>query len=562
MSVFQLAEFFGGLALFLFGMEMVSFGLRRASGAGLRTALAKLTSNRVSGLLAGVILSFGMQSSSAATVLLVGLVDAGLIAMVSALPVALGSSIGTTLTVQVIAFDVGALAMLLLVAGLAVRWLARYDRRRRLGDVVFGVGLIFFGMTIMSRGAEPLAHQPWFHSLLAGLADRPVLAVLASALLTGIIQGCAATVAVVISISSAMVGAGAMGANEALRGAIPLILGANIGTGATALLASAAASRAGKRVAVGNVLFKVGGVLLCLPFVVPFAALVWWFTSLFIEMDPESATVATRSIANAHTLFNILAALAFLPFVGLFQTLILRLVPEREGKMRLARSLAPRLLAMPDIALEAIASEVRNTAVQVRGMYSMSRRAALDGDRAAVDLVRVEDDQVDDCLMEVTRFAVAMSQGDLTPEAAERRDELLIVLRDLEQIGDMLSKVVVKLARKMIEKGLEFSPEGREDLQAMFGQVGDSFDKTLALLARGGCRHCDDVLQAERRMASRRRELFSQHLARLHSMNPKTIATMQIHMDLVTSLRQIHALLADIVRAECGIPEGGPDDSE
>ena len=558
MTFVNVCELLGGLAMFLYGMETASSGMRRASGAGMREMLRRATGRRALGLAAGIALSFGMQSSSAATVMLVGLADAGLIVLLRALPVALGSGIGTTFTVQVIAFDVGRGALILLAIGLLIRWVSRYDRHKRIGDTIFGLGLIFYGMAVLSAGAKPLAGQPWFQTLLNGVADSPVLGILVSAVLTGIVQSSAATIAVVIGVMSARVGAGDIAAQEALRVSIPLILGANIGTCVTALLASAAASRAGKQVALGNLLFKVGGVLLCLPLIKYFDQFAWWATARFVDAQGSPAQAATRAIANAHTFFNVAAALVFLPFIGVFHRIVLWILPAGKERSALTRSLAPRLLGMPEIAVEAIASEVRNTGVQVRNMYSLSRKAVIDQDRAAVDKVRVEDDAVDSVLLEVTRFAVGLSQQDMETDVAKRRDALLITLRDLEQIGDVLSKVVVKLARKMLDSGIQFSDDGRQELGGIFGEIAESFDKTLLVLATGREGPAGEVLDYEKKVERRRRELFRSHLERLEHNNPQTTATMQIHMDVITGLRQIHSLLSDIV---CAITESPEQDA-
>ena len=549
MSCAHLCELFGGLAMFLYGMETASNGLRRASGVKTRDMLQRLTRRRFLGLIGGVVLSFGMQSSTAATVMLVGLADAGLITLMQALPVALGSAVGTTLTVQVIAFDLGGGALILLVAGLAIRWVCRYDRHKRVGDALFGLGLIFYGMTVMGHGAKPLAQVAWFQGLLSSVAGSPILGVLVSAVLTGVIQSSAATIAVVMSILAARVGVD-LSAHEALRIAVPLILGANIGTCLTALLASLAASRIGKQVALGNLLFKVGGVLLCLPFLAYFAEFAWWVTSLMMKTSPaapgRSVEVATRAIANAHTLFNVLAALVFLPFVGVFHALVARLASDRPTTTHVGRSLVPRLLDMPEVAVEAIAGVVRDAALQVRAMYALARRAVIEKSRAAVDQVRRDDDKIDDILVEVTRFAIALSEKDLDTDIARRRDALLITLRDLEQIGDVLSKVMVKMARKSIERGMEFSDAGREELDALFQEVADSFDNSIRVMARQKEEDARKVLDFDSRFEQHRRDLFALHLERLGQGNPHTAGTLETHMDVVTSLRQIHGLLADI----------------
>ena len=546
MSFAHVCQLAGGLALFLYGMELTSTGMRRSSGVGTRTMIMRLTRYRLPGLVAGVLLSFAMQSSSAATVMLVGFTEAGLLDLARALPVTLGSAVGTTLTVQIIAFRIGDWALIICVVGLLVRWLCRYDRHKRIGDALFGVGLIFYGMTLMGEAAKPLAQVPWFRKLLTSVADSPTLGVLVSAFLTGIVQSSAATIAVVMSVIASRAGAD-LPAMEALRISVPLILGANIGTCVTALLASSASSRAGKQVALGNLLFKVGGVLLCLPVCRYFTDLVWSITTLMADPAHTAApVVATRAIANAHTVFNVVAALVFLPFLGLFRAVIERVLPNKSPAP-VSRALAERLLALPEVAVEAIAAEVRTTAVHVRNMYTLSRKAILKKDRAAVDQVLQDDDKVDRALVEVTDYAVALSTEDLSEDVAARRDAMLVALRDLEQIGDVLSKLIVELARKTIEMGQEYSAEGHDELNGVFQEVADSFDNALRVLSLGDRDAAKKVRSYDKKFAKNRRRLFDHHLGRLSTGNPKTAATLAVHMDVVTALGQVHGLLADIV---------------
>jgi len=559
MTFTAISQLIGGLAMFLAGSELASAGLRRASGGGLRHLLRRFTVRPVPGLLAGVALSVALQSSSAATVLLVSLADAGLVSLAQSLPVTLGAALGATVTVQIITFDIGGYALLLLAAGVLTRWVCRYDRHKRLGDAVFGVGLLFYGMTLMTAGGMPLAKAPGFQAVLSHLGKSPLLGVVVSAVITGLIQSSSAMIAVVISVLVSRVTAG-LAPLEAIHIAMPFILGANIGASATALIASAAASRAGKQTALGNLILKVAGVLVCLPFVYNgwFDGLCWRFTGFFVNANQPAPAVA-RAIANAHTIFNIVACVVFLPFTAAFARLVSRLLPITEPAL-LTRSLAPRLLAMPALALDAVAAEVRNTAVQVRDMHSLAGRAVLEPNRAAVDELRNADTGIDGVLAEVTQYALRLSQQDIGPDAARRREILLIALRNMEQIGDLLSTDLARQALKRIDQGIDFSPEGLDELKGVFGEVGQSFDNTLLSLAGGANGPVREVLDREERMDGERRTLFERHLERLIRKDPRTARSLTIHMDVLTALRQVHSLLADTVRALADKPHPTPPD--
>ncbi|HRU07724.1 MAG TPA: PhoU domain-containing protein, partial [Candidatus Brocadiia bacterium] len=275
--------------------------------------------------------------------------------------------------------------------------------------------------------------------------------------------------------------------------------------------------------------------------------LCWRFTAAFVDINQPIPAVA-RSIANAHTIFNVLNSLVLLPFTAGFARFINRLLPAAQPTL-LSRSLAPRLLAMPALALDAVAAEVRNTSVQVRDMHALASRAVLEPDRAAVDELRRADESIDDVLQEVTQYSLRLSQQDIGPGAARRREALLITLRNMEQIGDLYSTDLARLALKRMEQGLDFSAEGFEELKRVFDEVAKSFDNTLLVLAGKHDGAIREVIEKEDRMDGERRALFERHLSCLIRRDPQTARTLAIHMDVLTALRQVHSLLADTVRA-------------
>ena len=324
--------FFGGLAMLLYGIRLVGEGLQLAAGGHLRAALQAVTRNRVKGLLAGAGITAIIQSSGATTVMLVGFASAGLIRLPEALGVVLGADIGTTVTVQLIAFQVADYALVLVGVGFACLFVAKRHVVRYAGEAILGFGLIFLAIQVIGQTAVPLRQSPLLGSLLVALGDHPILGLLLAAVLTALVCSSAATLGLAVTMADQGL--------LSLQAALPVMLGANIGTCGTALASALGANVEARRVAVAHAVFKVLGVLACLPFLTPFAHLLH-----------ATATGVPRQLANAHSLFNVGMALAFLPFTPLFARALVRLVPERPAPGGDLQELPAELLETPAVAL-------------------------------------------------------------------------------------------------------------------------------------------------------------------------------------------------------------------
>jgi len=287
---------FGGMGMFLYGMEMMSDGMKVTAGNSMRTILEKLTSNKYLAVFVGAFVTMVIQSSSATTVMLVSFVNSGLLAFSQALGVILGSNIGSTVTAQIVAFKVTDYALLLIAAGSLMSLFSKKDTVKNLGYVILGFGLLFYGMKVMSDTMKPLRSDPAFNSILTSF-ENPFLGILAGAIFTALVQSSSATTGIVITLAS--------GGSITLEAGIPLIFGANIGTCITALLAGLNASRDAKRVAVAHVTFNFIGVLL----------FCFWIPT-FADLVSQTSQNIPRQIANAHTIFNIIASIVFIPFTG------------------------------------------------------------------------------------------------------------------------------------------------------------------------------------------------------------------------------------------------------
>lgn len=348
----------GGLALFLFGLDVMAEALKAAAGGRMRRLLARVTTNRVTGALAGAVVTGIIQSSSITTVLVVGFVTAGMMTLSQSVGVIIGANVGSTVTAQIVAFRVDQAALFLIAGGFAATLAAQRDLPRQLGRMVLGLGLIFYGMQLMGAGMEPLRSHPPFTEAMAAIR-HPLPAILISTVFTALIQSSAATLGIVI----AMAGGGLIG----LETGIALIFGANIGTCVTALLAAIGKSRVALRAATIHVLFNLAGVALWLAFIPELAALTRAVSPHVPGLTGPAVRMLElpRQIANAHTIFNLANALVALPLANLLVRAVLWLVPERPEPADAAgqpKYLDPTLLATPAMALLAGRHELERMA--------------------------------------------------------------------------------------------------------------------------------------------------------------------------------------------------------
>ena len=312
----------GGLALFLFGIGQMSDALREIAGGRMRYLLSRLTKNRVTGALTGAVVTAIIQSSSVTTVLLVGFISAGLMSLAQSVGVILGANIGSTFTAQVIAFDVTRYALPLITIGFAITFVGRKDRVRRVGSLVMGFGMLFFGMELMGGATAELRSYPPFIDAMREI-DNPILAIGLGAFFTAVIQSSAATAGIVIVLASQ----GLLN----LEAGIAIVIGSNIGTCATALLAALGKRREAMQAALVHVIFNVAGALLWVFFIGYLGDIVRLLSPGYDHLQGTARLAAEtpRQIANAHTVFNVVNTLLFLPFTVPLAALVQRILPER-----------------------------------------------------------------------------------------------------------------------------------------------------------------------------------------------------------------------------------------
>ncbi|MEX2216064.1 MAG: Na/Pi cotransporter family protein [Phycisphaeraceae bacterium] len=430
----------GGLALFLYGLDQLTRRLSTVAGEGMRTILAKLTANRFSAMAAGATVTAIIQSSSVTTVLLVGFVSAGLISMQQSIGVIIGANIGSTVTAQLIAFRITEYAMALIAAGFFAQMISRASQFRDIGLFLMGLGLLFLGMESMTQATNPLrSYEPFL--LVMKQLETPLFAALAGMIFTAIVQSSAATTGLVIVFA----GQGIL----TLPAGIAIILGANVGTCVTAVLATIGKPRQATQVALFHVIFNVTGVIVALLLLRPFVSLVQWFTPV------EGGATSPRQIANAHTLFNIANAVLFIGFTGPLSRLVQWLAPLKPAPRRIEPMYLERaLLDVPAAALDAARRETGRLGEQVIAMVRLFPLLITARSVHELDPLGPMDEDADTLHSAIVAYLGQVATRDIDARHARRIQDYLELANDLENIGDTVEKEVAGQVREQLSRRL------------------------------------------------------------------------------------------------------------
>lgn len=518
-----------GVLLLLYGIKTVSDGLQSVAGPRIRSLLRSLTSNRLSAVGAGALITGLIQSSSATSVMLVGFVSAGLMSFRQTLAVILGADIGATLTVQLIAFHIYDYAVIMAGMGIGLMLFSHRYLYRNIGQGLLGFGFMFLAIRIMSDSMSPLHQSDLFKQVLIALVGSPVGGILLSAVFTALIHSSAATIGIALALS----GNGMI----PLDAAVHIVLGANIGTCSTALMASLRSPAEARRVAWAHVLFKTIGVAVFLPFLPK-------FFELLRSFDAD----VSRQIANAHTLFNAAIAVIFLPFLATFGKLVTRLVPEKTEEKRFGPMyLDEHVLSTPALALGQAAREVLRTSDIVRGMLNESMKAFQTDDTMFIASIKDKDNMVDTLDRQIRLYLTRLSLSSLSESQSRRAVALLEITRDLENIGDIIDRNIMPLAEKRISKGLVFSQEGMDEVAGFHRRLLENFDMAVSAFAGNDPDLAARVLRNKEEIGILERELVQAHLERLRKGLRESIETSHIHLDVIGNFARINALITHIV---------------
>jgi phosphate:Na+ symporter len=531
LSFLDLTVLLGGLALFLYGMGLARESLQLAAGGRLRTIIAMVTENRILGLASGVVVTTLLQSSTATTVMLVNFTSTGLMSLGQALAVALGAGIGTTVTVQIISFKVSTYALLLVAAGFLPMFTAKRRQARYLGQLVLAFGFIFFGIDLMGQATAPLQDSVGFQSMLTYASRNPLVGLIAAALFTAVVQASAATIGLIISL--------AIGGSMTLDAAIPMVLGANVGTAITAILAGLGAPPDGKRIAVGYLIYKLLA-----------AGLFLLFMGLFTEASSRTSDDLARQIANAHTIFNVVSAFVFLPLTGLGAIALTRFYrPPEPVEAFKPKYLDRRALDTPPLAFSHATREFMRMCDTVNEMLRDSIQVIERDDLDLAAEIEARDDKVDILNREIKLYLSRLSQSNLTPEQADQELELIMLSQEIENAGDIINKNILSLARKKASRGLLFSDEGWSELRDLHAKVCENFDLSLAAFSRNEEELARKVLRHRESMERLESDLRQAHIDRLHQAIPETFETSAIHMDLISYLVRVNGCVSRLAES-------------
>jgi phosphate:Na+ symporter len=526
----------GGLAIFLLGMDRMTESLKLVAGDRMRVVLARLTSSRFAGLLTGAGITALIQSSSVTTVLVVGFITSGLMTFEQSIGVILGANIGTTITAQIIAFKVTSIALLAVALGFGVTFFSKNGARQAQGSALMGLGLVFFGMTIMGDAMAPLRSSDAFIDAMARF-ENPLLGIAVGALFTGLIQSSSATTGIVIVLAQQGL--------ITLDTGIALILGANVGTSATALLAAIGKPREALRASVAHTLFNVGGVLIWVP-------LIGVLSSISSGIGGGTA----REIASAHTIFNTANALLAIGFVPAFARLVERLVKDRPAELEqaiAARYLDRELLRTPTLALDRARLELLRMADRVRDMLSRILPAVLTGDRWTLLDIQNLDDEVDALHGHIIGYLGQISQTRLSEGSTRELIDLMEATNDLEAIGDLIETNLVGLGLTRMEEGLTVSSATRSVLTELHGAVAESLDLAMLALTQKNADAARRVGNMKELINSMERSAAAHEATRLMADAPDRIAHYRFEIDVIAVLKRIYYFSKRIARVS--VPE-------
>ena len=472
----------GGLAVFIYGMNLMSESLQKAAGEKMKSILALLTKNRIMGVIAGALVTAVLQSSSATTVMAIGFVSAGLMSLPQAISIIFGANIGTTMTAQIIAFKITDYIYAFIFIGFILTFVCKSERIKSIGQTIFAFGLLFLGIETMGDVMKPLASSPVFTDLIGKVSGIPVLGLLLGTAMTLVVQSSSATIAVLQNFA-AQPGADGVTSILGLVGAIPILLGDNIGTTITALLASLGQSRDAKRTAIAHTIFNLSGSLVFIWFVKPYAALIQALSPKGPEVE-----VISRQIANAHTLFNLTMTVVWVCLLGLMVKIVMRLIPDvKEAKVNPLQPafLDKKVIGQPTVALKLVAKEVLHCSGMVKNMLKDLAGLSKSEDPALVGKIK-EQGQTLHSLMEAINdyLAELFSAGVLTELQATQTAKLMHVCGDVERMGELAADLTDVIAGKM-ELKYSFSEEAMEDLRKSLNQISKMYGDAMRALEQG-----------------------------------------------------------------------------
>ncbi len=503
----------GGLAIFIYGMNVMSECLQKAAGEKMKSILSMLTKNPVLGVLAGALTTAVLQSSSATTVMAIGFVSAGLMSLPQAISIILGANIGTTMTAQIIAFKISDYIYLFIFVGFIIAFISKKEKVKNIGQTIFAFGLLFLGIETMGSVMKPLASSAFFVDLIGKVSTIPVLGVGVGALMTLVVQSSSATIAVLQNFAS-QAGPDGVSSIIGLTGAIPILLGDNIGTTITAVIASIGQPKDARRTAFAHCVFNISGAILFLFLIKPYAALIQYISPKGNEVD-----VISRQIANAHTGFNLTMTLIWIPLIPIMVKIVMWLVPDKKNEeqklLSMPKYLDTKLIAQPAAALLLVAREIMNCSDIVAQMLDKIRTRGGKNEAEVDAFVQEHAKSLQALNTSINDYLASMySEGVLNEEQAAQSAGMLYILCDIDRIGQLALDITENL--QVQNKGKhKYSKEAVKELKKAIDQICTIYRESIQRISGDGDITIQDVQSQKESIMNLDEKIRKNHISRV-----------------------------------------------
>jgi phosphate:Na+ symporter len=517
----------GGLGLFIYGMFLLSDSLKKLSLGLLKNLLERITSNRFKSMFVGIIVTALIQSSSATSVILIGFLNASVVSLGAAMAIMIGANIGTTITAQLIAFKLTAIAPVFVFIGTAYFFFAKKIKEKNKGLVILGFGMLFLGLSMMSMAVAPLSGNEAARDALVTFGKYPILGVLTGLTVTLVFQSSSTTTGMIIAFASA----GLLDFPTSLY----LIFGTNIGTCITAILASIGGNLSSKRLAWGNTLFNIVGTCIALA-----------MAPLYLKYVPLLSTDVARQIANTHTLFNVINTIVFLPVIPLFVILMTKIIPGEDYTKKETKYLDKNLLTVPDLAIRAVISEMAVMLDTCVEMMNKARKCSIAYDHKLRNEIALDEESVDDMQKYITEYLVEITRNELAEKHSRLIPALLHSVNDLEKVGDYCEGIVL-LSQRAYENDLVFSDLAARELERLFDKTDALMRQTKKAMEHNDQKAATITLTIEAELAELIAQYKLNHIKRLENSICISNAGL-VFNDILTNIERLNNHLCNITK--------------
>jgi phosphate:Na+ symporter len=535
----------GGLAVFLYGMMVMNDNITESAGKKFRSILLSLTKNNLKGFLTGLAITTVNQSSSATTVMEVGFVGAGLMTFYQTIAVTMGAEVGSTVTAQLVAFKITKYALIFVALGFFISLFVKSKQVKGIGNAILGFGLLFLGMDIMSKSLEPLrSFQPFLNMMTK--VETPIVGILVGLIFTLIIQSSGATSGIVIAM--------ALSGTITFEQAVPINLGATIGTSITAFLGSLTLNREAKRVAYSHTISQTIGVIIAFVLIqIPFQGTnFWYWFCKWVTKTFFLTTDLSRQIAMAHTLSAVVKCLILFPFIDIYSNLLTKLFPSKEEEKPFGPIyISDTLLDTPGVALQQAKKEILRTGQIVSEMFAKARSCIDKYERNLIlcDQVSLIDVKVDKLRHAIVDYLRKIASKNLSEEESQQEIKYLYIINDIENIGDIIDKNIMPIAKKITELDVLFSSEGWYEICNFHDIILKNLNEVLIAFEKDDIVLAEKIAQTKPEIGKYESELKMKHISRLHRGLPESIETSSMHLDLIDQYKRINSHIASIAYA-------------